>query len=220
MSQQINLFNPIFRKQKKYFSAKTMVQALGLIFAGVAAMGIYAKTQLARIDTEANVVSAQLDTARKQLALLNANQAQRKKDTALEARVRALSDEAGSLQRVTAMLGGQNELGNSQGYSDYMLAFARQINEGVWLTGFSITNGGQSLAIAGRAVRPELVPSFLSRLSTEASMKGRSFDVFEIQTPLKNDSSSAPDEGAPFVEFTVRSTASIAPSSNQEGGAQ
>ena len=33
MSQQINLFNPIFMKQKKYFSVTTMLQALGLIVA-------------------------------------------------------------------------------------------------------------------------------------------------------------------------------------------
>jgi hypothetical protein len=29
MSQQINLFNPLFLKQKKYFSTVTMLQALG-----------------------------------------------------------------------------------------------------------------------------------------------------------------------------------------------
>ncbi len=34
MSQQINLFNPIFMKQRKYFSLLTMLQALGMIIAG------------------------------------------------------------------------------------------------------------------------------------------------------------------------------------------
>ena len=34
MSQQINLFNPVFLKQKKYFSVMTMLQALGLIVLG------------------------------------------------------------------------------------------------------------------------------------------------------------------------------------------
>ena len=34
MSQQINLFNPIFLKQRKYFSLLTMLQALGLIVLG------------------------------------------------------------------------------------------------------------------------------------------------------------------------------------------
>ena len=35
MSQQINLFNPIFLKQKRYFSAATMLQALGLVLGGM-----------------------------------------------------------------------------------------------------------------------------------------------------------------------------------------
>src|SRR5450759_772091 len=34
MSQQINLFNPIFMKQRKYFSLLAMLQALGMIIAG------------------------------------------------------------------------------------------------------------------------------------------------------------------------------------------
>src|SRR5260221_6478966 len=40
MSQQINLYNPVFLKQKHYFSAMTMVQALAVVLAGAA--GIYA----------------------------------------------------------------------------------------------------------------------------------------------------------------------------------
>ena len=31
MSQQINLFNPLFLRQKRYLSATTMVQGLGII---------------------------------------------------------------------------------------------------------------------------------------------------------------------------------------------
>ncbi len=41
MSQQINLFNPIFLKQKKHFSAATMAQALGLILLGCVILSAY-----------------------------------------------------------------------------------------------------------------------------------------------------------------------------------
>ena len=34
MSQQINLFNPIFMTQRKHFSLLTMLQALGMIIVG------------------------------------------------------------------------------------------------------------------------------------------------------------------------------------------
>ena len=42
MSQQINLFNPLFLEKKKYFSAVTMTQALGLIVLGMAGFYTFA----------------------------------------------------------------------------------------------------------------------------------------------------------------------------------
>jgi hypothetical protein len=42
MAQQINLFNPIFLQQKKHFSAVTMLQALGLLLAGILVFYAYA----------------------------------------------------------------------------------------------------------------------------------------------------------------------------------
>jgi len=37
VSQQINLFNPIFLRKEKYFSAKTMVESLTLILVALVA---------------------------------------------------------------------------------------------------------------------------------------------------------------------------------------
>ena len=42
MSQQINLFNPLFMRKEKYFSARTLLQSLGLIVLGLAALYAYA----------------------------------------------------------------------------------------------------------------------------------------------------------------------------------
>ena len=42
MSQQINLFNPIFLKQKKIFSAAAMAQALCVLLGGVLQMTVQA----------------------------------------------------------------------------------------------------------------------------------------------------------------------------------
>ncbi len=49
MSQQINLFNPVFLTQKKYFSVLTMLQALGLIVLGSALFYGYALYQVAQM---------------------------------------------------------------------------------------------------------------------------------------------------------------------------
>ena len=45
MSQQINLYSPIFRKQTKIFSATTMVQGLGLMVLVIAVFYYYVAAQ-------------------------------------------------------------------------------------------------------------------------------------------------------------------------------
>ena len=49
MSQQINLFNPIFLKQRKYFSLLAMLQALGLIVLGSLFLYGYALYQVEQL---------------------------------------------------------------------------------------------------------------------------------------------------------------------------
>src|SRR5260221_12170219 len=49
VSQQINLFNPLFLEKKKYFSALAMTQALGLIALGMAAFYGFAFWQDGRL---------------------------------------------------------------------------------------------------------------------------------------------------------------------------
>lgn len=190
MSQQINLFNPIFLTQKKYFSALTMLQALVLIAVGAALVSAYAGFQLSRLRPEAAAVSAQLNAAKAQLASVSAGQGGRQKDMSLDARVRYLEAEVFALQRVSRMLG-QGEESMVEGYSEYMRAFSRQIVDGLWLTSFSIGASGRQLELAGGAVRPELVPAYLSRLSKEPTMRNRAFDTMEMSAPEGDKVSSS-----------------------------
>ena len=60
MSQQINLFNPIFLQQKKIFSTRTMAQALGVLVLGVVAMGLYGNARVASLQKDADAGAAQL----------------------------------------------------------------------------------------------------------------------------------------------------------------
>ena len=58
MSQQINLFNPLFLRKEKYFSARTMLQALGLIALGIAALYAYALFQTRGLERAARRIRA------------------------------------------------------------------------------------------------------------------------------------------------------------------
>ena len=70
MSQQINLFNPIFLKQEKHFSALTMAQGLGAIFLAAILFTAYTAYQLSSLQAEQKSVTAQLQLAKNQFCLL------------------------------------------------------------------------------------------------------------------------------------------------------
>src|SRR3989304_6203969 len=113
MNQQINLYQPMFRKQKKIFSAATMLQIclfFIFVFAGLYAYELYRMTpineQVTNLKGELQELTAQLNKLKKQ-----------------------------------QMLSGK-ALGNTSGFSGHLEAFARQRVEGAWLTRFAITGGG------------------------------------------------------------------------------
>ena len=60
MSQQINLFNPVFLQQKKIFSSRTMAASLLVLVIGVAAIKVYGDTRLAALQKEAEAGAALL----------------------------------------------------------------------------------------------------------------------------------------------------------------
>ena len=76
MSQQINLFNPIFLKQKKVFTALPMAEALGVIVAGALLLTWYAGQRLADLEHSAASGKALLaDRERRLVAVALADQA-------------------------------------------------------------------------------------------------------------------------------------------------
>ena len=66
MSQQINLFNPLFLRKEKYFSARTMLQGLGLIVLGLAGLYAFALVQTRDLQRTAAEYTRQVNTQREQ----------------------------------------------------------------------------------------------------------------------------------------------------------
>lgn len=216
MSQQINLFNPIFLKQKKYFSSVTMMQALALILVGVLALAGYAGYRLSILNNEANATAVQLLQAEAQLAQVKANFPQRQKSPALDSELQRVNAEVIGLQHAFDTLK-KGELGNTTGYSEYLRAFSRQIMPGIWLTGFAIHGAGNDVALQGRALQPELVPGYLGRLKREASMQGKSFSSLEMHRPLVEQEDAGDKQSArqrvpsSYVEFRLMSSGIAVP---------
>lgn len=227
MSQQINLFNPVFLKQKKYFSALTMAQGLALILIGAVLVAVYARLKLHEVDAQAKATAEQLVQTRAQLAKVTADYAPRQKDKALDQQVERLEEEVRAQRQVLAIVR-QGEFGNDEGYAEYMRAFARQVIPGVWLTGFSIAGAGTDIELRGRVLRAELAPAYIGRLGTEPSLRGKSFSNLILRQPEDEVRAQPGQVAAPqnreqpkFLEFVLRSSDAPAKGSRQaEGSAQ
>lgn len=210
MSQQINLFNPIFLKQKKYFSALAMVEALGLIVLGSLVLFFYANYELSNLRAQGAATSKQLKTVQEQLVKISTTSGVRQKSKALEEELLKLEAEVKSLQTVSSVLQ-KGELGNTKGYAEYMRALSRQIVNGLWLTGFDISGAGNEIELHGRALQPELIPAYIGLLRREPVMRGKSFTTLEMQVPQVEQVSKsvppAPAKRVPaeYIEFKLRS---------------
>lgn len=177
--QQINLYQPMFRQQRKVFSAVTMLQIVGffvVVLGAVYAYNVHSlqpfRDELARTNAGFERLAARVDQMRSnasgsaELRLLDQDIARLTRD--LEHRRR--------LQQVLA----SGSFGNTEGFSPYFEALARGHVDGAWLTDITLEKGGRRLGIGGLTVDPELVPVYLKRLGENPVFRKRGFNVLEL----------------------------------------
>jgi Tfp pilus assembly protein PilN len=208
MSQQINLFNPAFEEQKQVFAAATMAQALCLLLAGVIGLCFYAGARVSQLEGDATAGARQLAKMQARLASVSSEFAPRQKSAALDAELAQAEQQLASLHKVEGVLV-SGQLGNTQGYSDYFKALARQNVDGLWLTGVSIAAAGNEIGVHGRALDPTLLPGYLARLTREKSLQGKAFGSLQINRPAPGPAKDGKpaDAAVPYVEFSLQSGA-------------
>lgn len=203
MGQQINLFNPLFMRKEKYFSARTMLQSLGLIALGLLVLYGYALLQTSGLERTAEDYRQQLSAQREQFIRLGA----RGRSKLLDAEVARLQAEADARRGMLELIRG-GDLGDTEGFSRYLAAFARQSVQGVWLTGFNVGERGNVLVIRGRVLHAELVPAYLKALNGDPVMRGRQITEMKLTSRDDASASRSADAGAAadparYVEFEL-----------------
>lgn len=203
MSQQINLFNPIFRKQKKYFSSVAMLQALAIICIACAVLVADAVRRTSALSAQAAATAATLATKQARLAEVKVQFAPRARSTTLSAEVAEAQETLVMLQNASATIE-RGGFGDTTGFSPYFRALARQSLDGVWLTDVEIAGGGERIGVQGRTVQASLVPQYIARLAQEPVMKGKAFGKLDITTPVL--APGAP----PYLAFSLQSSGDAA----------
>jgi hypothetical protein len=204
VSQQINLFSPIFLTQKKYFSAVTMAQGLGLVVLGSLLFFAYVYFQNAGLGKQAADTTRRLAQEQSRLERIGTEYAPRAKSRLLQQEIERAEAELKARGEVLALLKG-GEFGRTRGFSEYLRAFARQTISGLWLTGFSIK--GNDMEIRGRALQADLVPAYIQGLKRETVMQGKAFATLQMALPKAEATGKDVPAAAPrYVEFTLQSS--------------
>lgn len=199
MSQQINLFNPAFRKEKKHFSAVTMLQALAALCLGATAISAWEAHQNRRLERVLAETDRQVAAHRDRMIGLS-------KDLSQQGRSQALGDELSRAEeRLRTRRGLLNELqsgagASTEGFSPYLAALARRTTQGVWLTGVEIGGKASDIVIRGRVLDSELVPAYIRQLNREEPFAGRA--VSQLRLAAKE---GTPQQKGPrrYVEFSM-----------------
>jgi hypothetical protein len=222
MSQQINLFNPLLLEPKRYFSALTMVQALGILFAALMVVYGALAYQVRKVERRATDSEQQFKLERERLLALT-------KQLSPEGRSKVLADQLAQAEREVDQRGRLlqsirvGDLGNTEGFSRFLAALARQSVPGVWITGMTLAAGGQELILRGRALHPDLLPQYLRALNREEVMRGRSVTELKIaaqETPPAAAPAKPPAAPARFVEFILKAPQRAAEPVPAKPGAQ
>jgi len=178
MNQQINMYQPMLRKQKVVFSAMTMLQ-VGLFFLVIFSSSYaYQSIKLKPHKKQLVTIDQELVQLGSQLAVLE-NSRKKSKSKLIEHEIKKLTKELKQRERIANVLSSKS-FGNSSGFSSYLEAFAKGHVQGTWLTSVNIEQGGASLGLKGKTLSSELVPVYIQKLAKEESLAGSSFNVMEI----------------------------------------
>lgn len=223
IQQQVNLLDKRFREDETLLSPKRIIQAWVVVLVLMALYSAYSYYDITELEKRAAIKQDEVDNVTQVLNKLESLTPQGTIES-LEQEVEELKKEKERKLLVKDILRG-TELGNITGFSRHMEGLARQIIPNLWLTSISIEDGGKSLAIAGSAIEPKLVPRYLQMLSNEQSFAGSEFRTFLMGIPEQEEDASkkgqakdkppkALNKGLSYINFAIRT---LVPEEDQDG---
>jgi MSHA biogenesis protein MshI len=205
MARQINLVNPALRQTRDWLSAMATAIVVAILIVVVAFAAILTHAVASRRHAEAEMLAANLKQVQDEYLAAVQRIATRKPDARLAAELARVSGLADRQQQILRKLD-DGSIGNSQGFAEFLRGFARQVPQGLWLTGFTIGAGGTDMEVRGRMLSPTLLPEYVRRLNAEAAFRGRSFAGLEIQGPQAEAGAERTAVPLAYTEFVLSAT--------------
>ena len=180
MSQQINLYEDRLRPRHELATARNLGVCALLLLVLMTALALWTRADADQKSEAATAVRKQQGEEQEKLVVLSKLMAERKVSPALTTEIEVAKAMLAARKEVMAVLD-SGKLGNSSGFSAFMSGFARQAQSDLWLTGFSVVQGGEEIEIRGRLLDPARLPAYVQRLSAEPVFKGRRFAALEMR---------------------------------------
>jgi len=213
MTQQINLYDAALLRRREWLSATNLAAATLTLLAVMTGWSLSARAHLATLEAESRSIAPQLASLRERATSLATRAAALKPDARLEAELASARSLLSLRGEVLAAL--EKGLGGgATGFGDYLRALARQSLGGLWLTGFTVAEGGSGMEIRGRMTDPALLPEYLRKLNAEPAFQGRAFATLKVSAapaasapqaaqPAAQPQTAEPRSTPPYHEFVL-----------------
>lgn len=182
MSAQINLYHARYLEQRDWMTLANVAGATVALLVTLGAVGGWAWRDAAARQTEAAAAEVTLKQVKDQFEAQTKAAAVRKPSPQLAAEVASAEALLQQREQILRLLE-SGVIGTTAGFADILRGLARQAPEGLWLTGFTIGNGGKDMEIRGRMINSAALPDFIRRLGTEKAFHGRGFAALTLDRP-------------------------------------
>lgn len=168
MYQQVNLYQPVFRRQHKIFSATTLLRIIAIVMILMFALYFSAHSTLEglqRISSDLALNYTQLEarhSAVTSTASLSTNASISDEINTLQAQI---SDRNALLERIDSLF-----IGSTVGFGAVFETLAQTNLPGLWLTGVQLDQDG-SIEISGTTLDPKLVPRYLQLITQQSPLR-------------------------------------------------
>lgn len=192
MIQQVNLYTDELRPRKEPVKAQTAFLALLAALLLVVVAAVMVRLEAADLASRQAALQQEIATLENQVGTLTVQIEAHRIDPALEKELEQVTRTLAKRQRLLAEVEGLVSA-DTDGFSGYLAALARQIPEGLWLTGVRLDLIQGQVSLAGRTRAGSQVPVYLEKLGDEPIFEGRTFENFWLERG---------EEGR-WVEFVV-----------------
>jgi hypothetical protein len=196
MKQQINLYLPEFKVEKDPLTVLVMAQVLAVMLAIMIVVSSYEAFTRWQLGTELADLRVTLAEETRNTAALDAELSRRSQNVELSNRLDRAEAVLASSQQVRDFLSGA-KLGNVSGFSEYFKDLSRAAIDGLSISEFTFTDGGETATLSGRVADSAMVPRYVANFEDGIS---------PLKTKHFNPSISRPDVEIPFFDFVLSTT--------------